>query len=77
AFDIYVSHVTYRTNHIIRILTVVSTVLLPVSVLVGFFGTGFRSVPALYGPGAFVVMLVLIATVMGAALFAVTRRGWI
>lgn len=76
AFDIYVSHVAHRTNEVMRLLTVVSTVLLPASVILGLFGTGFHGVP-IYSSAAFVVMVLLILVVTGAILLAFYRRGWL
>lgn len=75
AFDIYVSRVTYRTNEVMRLLTVVSTVLLPTSVILAFFGTGFEGIP-LYSAAAFGAMVVIIAVVTGVILLAFRRRGW-
>jgi magnesium transporter len=76
AFDIYVSHVAHRTNEIMRLLTVVSTVLLPASVILGLFGTQFEGVP-LYTSAAFVVMVLLTVVVTGTILLAFYRRGWL
>lgn len=75
AFDIYVSHVSHRTNQVMKVLTLVSTVLLPASIILGLFGTNFQDVP-LYGPIDFVVMLGLIVLVSAVILLAFRRRGW-
>jgi magnesium transporter len=76
AFNIYVSHMSHRTNEIMRLLTIVSTVLLPAALIIGFFGTQFEGVP-LYTSVAFVAMLSLVVLVTGAILAAFYRRGWI
>jgi magnesium transporter len=76
AFDIYVSHMSYRINEIVRLLTIVSTVLLPAALIMGFFGTQFHGVP-IFSPTAFYVMLILVVLVTGAILAAFYRRGWI
>ena len=76
AFDIYVSHVAHRTNHVMQILTIVSTVLLPATVLIGIFGTSIEGVP-LYRPIWFWVMMAVMALVSGGILYAFRRRGWI
>lgn len=76
AFDIYVSHMSHRTNQIIKVLTIVSTILLPTSVIVSFFSTSFQRMP-FYSIGGFVVMLVLIVAVSGGILFAFRRQGWL
>lgn len=75
AFDIYVSHMSHRTNEVMKVLTLVSTVLLPATIILGIFGTNFRHVP-LYAPIDFVVMLALIVLMSGAILLTFHRRGW-
>lgn len=80
AFDIYVSHMSQQTNQVIKVLTMVSTVLLPTTVIVSIFGTNLavsvRSVP-LDTPIGLVVMLCCVALVTGGTLFAFHRKGWI
>jgi magnesium transporter len=76
AFNVYVSHVAHRTNEVMRLLTVVSTVLLPAGVILGLFGTAFEGIP-LYSSTAFFVMLLLISSVTGGILVAFHRRGWL
>jgi magnesium transporter len=45
AFAIYVSHMAHRTNRVMKLLTIVSTVLLPAGLILGFFGTHFDGLP--------------------------------
>lgn len=76
AFDIYVSQVAHRTNGVMKVLTIVSTVLLPASLIVGIFGTSFEGIP-LYQPLGFVAMLAAIVVVTAAALLFFKHRKWI
>jgi magnesium transporter len=76
AFDIYVSHMAHRTNNIMKLLTILSTVVLPVSVILGLFGTNFQDVP-LYGASQFYVMLGSIMLVVVVTLGAFRWRGWL
>jgi magnesium transporter len=78
SFELYVSHVAHRTNQVIKTLTIVSTVLLPNSVIVGFFGTNnLQTIPFLAQSGGFVLMLFAIAAVSGGILAVFFRRGWL
>ncbi len=78
AFDIYVSHSSHRTNNIMKVLTIVSTILLPASVLFGFFGTNnLQAVPLLMGMGGFVIMLAMVALISAGSLLLFHRKGWL
>jgi magnesium transporter len=76
AFDIYVSQVSHRTNGVMRVLTIVSTVLLPATVILGLFGTNFEW-PHLNTALAFIVMVVTIALITIAILLVFHRWGWL
>ena len=56
AFDIYVSQMSHRTNQTMKLLAVVSTVLLPATLITGIFGTNF-AVPPLHSAAALAVMV--------------------
>lgn len=76
AFDIYVSHVSHRTSRIIRTLTVISGLLLPVTVILTFFSALAQVTPVYRGPGIFLmVSLALFACVVGLWIF--DRKQWI
>jgi magnesium transporter len=75
-FDLYVSRVAHQTNGIMKVLTIVSVILLPTTVILGFFGTEFEE-PRLSTGAGFVAMLVLIVFTTGGALFLFRRWGWI
>jgi magnesium transporter len=74
-FDIYVSHMAHRTNNVMRLLTIVSTVLLPASIILALFSTSFEGLP-LYTPTAFALMLLALVAVTAAILVTFRRNGW-
>lgn len=76
AFDIYVSHVSHRTNQVIKTLTIVSTIILPASVIISLFGTNIAGL-SLYGPLDFLLMLSVIVITTITILLVFRRRGWI
>lgn len=75
AFDIYVSHVSHRTNSVIKVLTMVSAVLFSMTVIIGLFSTSIQGLP-IYRPGDYALMLVLMLGVGGAILFVFHRNRW-
>lgn len=76
AFDLYVSQISRRTNDIMKVLAIVSTVLLPTSVILAFFGTSL--LPSQIETEAwFLVMIALILLVTVCVLMLFRRWGWI
>jgi magnesium transporter len=79
ATDVYLSAASNRLNEIIRQLTIISTVFLPLTFLTGFFGQNFGwlvdNVDTLGDFLSFGLGLELAAAVALGLLFR--RRGWI
>lgn len=74
AFEIYISQVSHRTNELIRVLTLISTVVLPATLVVGFFSTNFTKVTVLGSTAAFWVMIVLLFALPSSILLFIRRR---
>jgi magnesium transporter len=76
AFEIYVSQTTHRTNALIRVLTMVSTVLFSAAVIAAIFGASIQGL-ATNQPAVFVLMVACIAATAAATIRAFRRRGWL
>lgn len=76
AFDIYVSRVSHRTSRIIRTLTVISGLLLPITVILTFFSAIAQVTPVYRGTGdILMVALIVFAGVVGLWIF--DHKQWI
>jgi magnesium transporter len=80
ALDTYLSVVNNRMNEVMKTLTVIATLFMPLSFLVGFFGMNFfevtRRIPAWTGPTAFVVVLCVLVLTPTAMYLWMRRRAW-
>ncbi|MGG7055685.1 magnesium/cobalt transporter CorA [Nitrosomonas sp. ANs5] len=45
--DLYLSSVSYRTNEIMKVLTIIATIFMPLTFLAGVYGMNFRYMPEL------------------------------
>jgi len=50
------SLLTYKTNEIIKILTIFSVVLLPLTLISGIYGMNIRTLPFLFSPFSFIII---------------------
>lgn len=74
ALDIYLSSTSLRLNEVMRALTVVSTIFLPLSFLAGVYGTNFKNFPELEWGYPWVWLLYL--AVAAAFLFYFKHKKW-
>jgi magnesium transporter len=79
ATDLYLSTISNRQNDVMKQLTVIATIFLPLAFITGFFGQNFGSmVRDISGTWAFWVLGVgsMVATVVGLLIFF-HRKGWV
>ena len=80
--DIYLSSVSYRLNEIMRVLTVIATIFIPLTFIVGVYGMNFQNgdspwaMPELrWYYGYPLVWLLMIGILVGMLVFF-RRRKW-
>jgi len=74
--DLYVSGIGVRTNEVIRVLTIISTIFVPLTFLAGVYGMNFDVLPELRWPHGYLYFwIVSVAVVIGLIAF-LRRRGW-
>ncbi|ESP89200.1 magnesium and cobalt transport protein CorA [Candidatus Halobonum tyrrellensis G22] len=77
ARDIYLNTVSQSTNEVMRKLTVVSAVLLPLTFVAGLFGMNFATMPELGWPYAYPAVLVGMAGVAAVLVAYFSREEWL
>jgi magnesium transporter len=77
ARDIYLSSVSNRLNQIMKTLTVVSVIAMPVMIVTSFFGMNFENMPAIHSPKGFYVAMGLTAVFEVILLWLIKRKGWL
>lgn len=75
-YQSYVSNLTLRTNDVVRVLTIISTIFLPLNFLASIFGMNFASIPASQWPWGFHVALGFMSLVGLSMLFFFRRKRW-
>ncbi len=76
-YDLYVSEISFRMNSVMQTLTIVSTIFIPLSFLVGVYGMNWDNMPELHTRyGYFVLWGVMICVILGMLGWFRSRR-WI
>lgn len=68
---------THRTNDIARVLTVVSAIILPLTLISGIYGMNFRHMPELDWKAGYFLVLGSMALIAGTLILTFIRLGWI
>jgi magnesium transporter len=81
--DIYLSSVSNRMNEVMKVLTVISTIFIPLTFIVGVYGMNFDTqkspwnMPELEWEYGYVAIWGVMLTIAAGLLFAFWRRGWL
>lgn len=75
--DTYISSQGNRMNEVMKVLTIIATIFIPLTFLAGIYGMNFESMPELKLPWAYpVLLLVMFITAMGMVLYF-RRKRWL
>jgi magnesium transporter len=75
--DIYVSTVSFRISVVMKILTVITTIFMPLSLITGIYGMNFERLPGKDQPSGFFVVIGLMLAIAGSMLWLFRRKGWL
>jgi magnesium transporter len=77
SLDIYLSSVSYRLNAVMRVLTVITTIFMPLSFIASIYGMNFEYMPELKWEWGYPVVLGLMGLVATAMLIGFRQRKWL
>jgi magnesium transporter len=77
ALDAYLSVVSNRMNEVMKTLTLVATILLPMTFIVGVYGMNFDHMPELHWKYGYLDVWIVLVVVALAMLWLFRRRRWL
>lgn len=75
--DIYLSSISYRLNEVMKVLTIISTLFIPLTFIVGIYGMNFESMPGLRWEYGFYAISALMLAISLAMLKFFRSKRWI
>jgi magnesium transporter len=75
--DIYLSSVSNRLNEVMKVLTIIATIFMPLSFVVGLYGMNFRYMPELQWRFGYPAVLLLLTAIAGGMLFYIRKKRWL
>jgi magnesium transporter len=75
--ETYTAELNNKTNHVIRVLTIISTIFMPLTFIVGVYGMNFRNMPELEWTNGYYYCLAFMGVVFLFFLYYFKRKKWL
>ncbi|WP_224958510.1 magnesium/cobalt transporter CorA [Geomonas subterranea] len=75
--DIYLSSVSNRLNEVMKVLTIIATIFMPLSFVVGWYGMNFKHMPELEWSYGYPVVFVICLVLAGGMLVYFKNKRWL
>jgi magnesium transporter len=75
-FDIYLSSISNRLNEVMKVLTIIATIFIPLTFIVGLYGMNFEYMPELKMRWAYPAVLILMLVIAVTMLVYFKRKRW-
>jgi len=76
-YELYMSAVSNNMNEVIKVLSIIATSALPLTVISGIYGTNFSWLPGATSPYGFWIMIMLMILVMIVLILFFKRKRWL
>ncbi len=75
--DIYLSSVSNKMNEVMKVLTIIATIFIPLTFITGLYGMNFRNMPELLWPAGYFIILGVMLVIFIGQLWYFWRKGWL
>ncbi len=75
--DGYISLASHRLNNIMKVLTIITAIFVPLSFLAGIYGMNFEYMPELQSRAAYFILLGVMLAIASTLLLVFRKRRWI
>jgi magnesium transporter len=75
--DGYISLASHRLNNIMKILTIITAIFVPLGFLAGIYGMNFENMPELHSRSGYFILLGIMAGIASVLLYVFRKRRWI
>ncbi len=74
--DMYITTINYRMNEVIKVLTVISTIFIPLTFIVGVYGMNFDFMPELHWKWGYAAIMLFMLAISLWMIFYMRRKKW-
>jgi magnesium transporter len=75
--DIYLSSISNRMNAVMKVLTIIATIFIPLTFIVGVYGMNFNYMPELEWKWGYLAVWIIIVIISVCMLIYFRRKKWL
>jgi magnesium transporter len=75
--EMYMTGVSYRLNQVMKVLTIIATIFIPLTFIVGVYGMNFDYMPELRSRWGYPIVMLIMAMIAGGMMMYFWRKGWL
>jgi magnesium transporter len=75
--EVYLSSVSYRLNAVMKVLTIITTIFMPLTFIVGVYGMNFEHMPELKWQWGYLIVWVMMVGIAVSMLIFFRRKKWL
>ena len=75
--DAYISLNGHHLNQIMKVLTIVTVIFVPITFLAGIYGMNFENIPELKSRDGYFILLSIMFTIAAALLILFRKKRWL
>ena len=76
-YDLYLSEISFKMNSVMQVLTIISTIFIPLTFLAGIYGMNFEYIPELQYRYAYPIFWAVMITIALILVYFFKRKNWI
>ena len=74
--DLYLSEISFKMNKVMQVLTIITTIFVPLSFLAGLYGMNFTHIPELQFKYGYFVLLTVMFIIAAGLIFWFKKKNW-
>jgi len=75
--DIYLSSISNRLNEVMKVLTIIATIFMPLTFIAGVYGMNFKYMPELEWPWGYFMVWGIMLTIAVSMIVFFRKRKWL
>ena len=75
--DVHLSSISTRLNQVMKLLTLITTIFMPMTLITGIYGMNFERMPFLHSQFGFPLVVGIMALISGSMIFFFRKKRWL